>query len=66
MEQSEIVLVHTAQSGNVDSFNAIVLKYKDVMFRTTRRILEQDDFAISNINLPVHLIEFPDHLFDEG
>lgn len=44
-EQSEITLVHSAQSGNLDSFNAIVLKYQDMMFHTALRILEQDDLA---------------------
>jgi RNA polymerase sigma-70 factor, ECF subfamily len=44
-EQSEIALVSSAQSGNLESFNLIVLKYQDVMFRTALRILEQDDLA---------------------
>lgn len=44
-EQSEIALVRSAQSGSLDSFNAIVLKYQDMMFHTALRILEQDDLA---------------------
>jgi len=44
-EQSEITLVHSAQSGDVDSFNALVLKYQDVMYRTALRILGQEALA---------------------
>ena len=44
-EQSEISLVHSAQSGDIDSFNALVLKYQDVMYRTALRILGQEAFA---------------------
>ena len=44
-EQSEITLVHSAQSGDMDSFNALVLKYQDVMYRTALRILGQEALA---------------------
>jgi len=44
-EQSEISLVRSAQSGNLESFNALVLKYQDVMYRTALRILGQDALA---------------------
>ena len=44
-EQSEIALVNSAQSGNLESFNAIVLKYQDVMYRTALNILGQGDLA---------------------
>jgi len=44
-EQNEITLVRSAQSGDVDSFNALVLKYQDVMYRTALRILGQEVLA---------------------
>jgi len=44
-EQSEITLVHSAQSGNLEAFNALVLKYQDVMYRTALHILGQDALA---------------------
>jgi RNA polymerase sigma-70 factor (ECF subfamily) len=44
-EQSEITLLHSAQAGNLESFNALVLKYQDVMYRTALRILEQASLA---------------------
>ena len=44
-EQSEITLVHSAQSGDMDSFNALVLKHQDVMYRTALRILGQESLA---------------------
>ena len=44
-EQNEITLVRSAQSGDVDSFNALVLKYQDVMYRTVLRILGQEVLA---------------------
>lgn len=45
VEQSEITFVHSAQSGDLEAFNLIVLQYQDVMFRTALRILGQDDLA---------------------
>jgi len=44
-EQSEIKLLHAAQSGNLEAFNALVLKYQDVMYRTALGILGQDALA---------------------
>jgi len=44
-EQSEITLMCSAQSGDMDSFNALVLKYQDVMYRTALRILGQEALA---------------------
>ena len=44
-EQSEISLVHAAQSGDLDAFNALVLKYQDVMYRVAVRILGQEALA---------------------
>ena len=43
--QSEMTLVHSAQSGNLDAFNALVLKYQDVMYRTALGILGQAALA---------------------
>jgi RNA polymerase sigma-70 factor (ECF subfamily) len=44
-EQSEITLLHSAQSGNLDAFNALVLKYQDMLYRAALRILGQDALA---------------------
>jgi len=44
-EQSEITLVHSAQSGDLEAFNALVLEYQDVMYRVALRILGQDALA---------------------
>ena len=44
-EQSEIALMFSAQSGDMESFNALVLKYQDVMYRTALRILGQEALA---------------------
>ena len=44
-EQNEMTLVRSAQSGNLEAFNALVLKYQDVMYRTALRILGQDALA---------------------
>jgi len=44
-EQSEITLVRSAQSGNLEAFNALVLIYQDVMYRTAWGILRQDALA---------------------
>ena len=44
-EQNEITLVRSAQSGDVDSFNALVLKYQNLMYRTALRILGQEVLA---------------------
>ena len=62
-EQCEIALVHSAQSGNLESFNALVLKYQDVMYRTALRILGQDALAEDStqdafISAYQHIIDF--------
>ena len=44
-EQSEITLMFSAQSGDMESFNALVLKCQDVMYRTALRILGQEALA---------------------
>ena len=44
-EQSEGALVNSAQAGSLSSFNALVLKYQDVTYRTALRILGQHDLA---------------------
>ena len=44
-EQSEITLVHSAQSGNLEAFNALVLKYQNVMYRMALGILGQEALA---------------------
>ena len=44
-QQSEITLVHSAQSGNLEAFNALVLKYQDLMYGMALRILGQDALA---------------------
>jgi RNA polymerase sigma-70 factor (ECF subfamily) len=44
-EQSEITLLHSAQSGNLEAFNTLVLKYQDLMYGVALRILGQDALA---------------------
>lgn len=41
-EQGEISLLHSAQTGNLEAFNALVLKYQDAMYRLALHILGQD------------------------
>jgi len=65
MEQSEITLVHSAQSGNLEAFNALVLKYQDVMYRTALRIFGQEALADDAtqealISAYRHIIDFRD------
>jgi RNA polymerase sigma-70 factor, ECF subfamily len=43
--KDESLLVHSAQLGDLDAFNSIVLKYQDILYNTAFRILEQDDHA---------------------
>jgi len=45
IEQSEITLVHSAQSGNLEAFNALAQKYQDVMYHTALQILGQEALA---------------------
>jgi len=44
-EQSEITLVRSAQSGNLEAFNALILKYQNMMYRTALGILGQGALA---------------------
>lgn len=44
-EQNEMTLVRSAQSGNLEAFNALVLKYQDMLYRAALRILGQDALA---------------------
>jgi RNA polymerase sigma-70 factor (ECF subfamily) len=44
-EQREITLVLSAQSGNLEAFNALMLTYQDVMCHTALRILGQEALA---------------------
>jgi RNA polymerase sigma-70 factor (ECF subfamily) len=41
----EIALVQSAQSGDLDSFNALILHYQDRVFNTALRILGDEDIA---------------------
>jgi RNA polymerase sigma-70 factor (ECF subfamily) len=44
-EQNENTLVRSAQSGNLEAFNALVLKYQDMLYRAALRILGDDALA---------------------
>lgn len=41
----ESALIHSAQSGDLDAFNTLVLHYQDMLFNTAVRILGDDDLA---------------------
>jgi len=41
----EIALVQSAQSGDLDSFNTLILNYQDRVFNTALRILGDEDIA---------------------
>ena len=41
----EIALVQSAQSGDLDSFNTLILHYQDRVFNTALRILGDEDIA---------------------
>lgn len=45
IEQSEISLIHSAQSGDLEAFNSLVLKYQDRMYRAALYFLGQDALA---------------------
>lgn len=45
VEQSEISLIHSAQSGDLEAFNALVLKYQDRMYRVAFHFLGQEALA---------------------
>ena len=36
-------LIHDAQTGSLDAFNALVLQYQDSVFNTALRILGDED-----------------------
>ncbi len=42
---NEQALIHDAQAGNLDAFNALVLHYQDSVFNTALRILSDEDLA---------------------
>lgn len=42
---NEPALIQTAQRGNLDSFNSLVLHYQDMVFNTALRILGDEDLA---------------------
>jgi RNA polymerase sigma-70 factor (ECF subfamily) len=42
---NEQALIHDAQAGNLDAFNALVLHYQDSVFNTALRILGDEDLA---------------------
>ncbi len=41
----EIALISSAQRGDLDAFNTLVLAYQDMLFNTALRILGDDDLA---------------------
>jgi RNA polymerase sigma-70 factor (ECF subfamily) len=41
----ELALIQTAQHGDLDSFNTLVLNYQDMVFHTALRILGDEDLA---------------------
>ena len=41
----ETALIHTAQNGDLDSFNTLILHYQDSVFHTALRILGDEDLA---------------------
>ena len=41
----EIALVQSAQNGDLDSFNTLILHYQDRVFNTALRILGDEDIA---------------------
>ena len=64
-EQSEITLLHSAQSGDLEAFNVLVLKYQDVMYRTALHIMGQDALAEDAtqdafISAYQHIVDFRD------
>ncbi|MGZ9164762.1 MAG: RNA polymerase sigma factor [Anaerolineales bacterium] len=42
---NEEALIHDAQAGSLDAFNALVLHYQDNVFNTALRILSDEDLA---------------------
>jgi RNA polymerase sigma-70 factor (ECF subfamily) len=41
----ETALIQTAQNGDLDSFNTLILHYQDMVFHTALRILSDEDLA---------------------
>src|SRR5215510_12019473 len=45
IQPTETTLIDDAQCGDMDSFNQLVLKYQDMMFRISLRILNDESSA---------------------
>jgi len=45
IQPTETALIENAQSGDMDSFNQLVMKYQDMMFRISLRILNDEPSA---------------------
>lgn len=45
MVMDELVLIRSAQTGDLDSFNGLVLAYQEAIFNTALRILGDDELA---------------------
>ena len=45
IQPTEIALIEDAQNGDMDSFNQLVLKYQDMMYRISLRILNDESSA---------------------
>lgn len=45
IQPNETQLIESAQRGNMDSFNQLVLKYQDMMYRISLRILNDESSA---------------------
>jgi RNA polymerase sigma factor (sigma-70 family) len=43
--EDESALIHSSQRGDLNAFNAIVLKYQDMLYNMACRILEQEDVS---------------------
>lgn len=41
----ETALIHSAQKGDLDAFNTLILHYQNIVFNTAARILGDDDLA---------------------
>jgi RNA polymerase sigma-70 factor (ECF subfamily) len=41
----ETALIHSAQNGDLDSFNTLILHYQDSVFNTALRIMGDEDYA---------------------
>jgi RNA polymerase sigma-70 factor (ECF subfamily) len=45
LRMDEVALINSAQRGDLDAFNTLVLAYQDMLFNTALRILGDDDLA---------------------